>query len=927
MDEKEVIETIERAARDSATELNLANKGLTSLPAEIGRLTNLTELYLYNNQLTGLPAEIWRLTNLTGLYLYNNQLTGLPVEIGKLTNLTLLDLYNNQLTGVPAEIGRLTNLTTLYLDNNQLTGVPAEIGRLTNLTDLYLYDNQLTGVPAEIGRLTNLTGLELSGNQLTGLPAEIGRLTNLTWLDLSYNQLTGLPAEIGRLTNLKRLDLRGNKLTSLPEELFDIGLEIKWESGLDGVFCEGNPWEVPPVEVVKQGTEAIRNYLGQLKEQEEDYLFEAKLLIVGEPGAGKTSMAWKIEDADCVLPDEDDTTKGIDVKQYYFPLRREDFPRFKQPKKLEGRQFRVNMWDFGGQDIYKATHRFFLSRRSLYALVADSRNEDTDFNYWLHIVEMFGGESPLLIVLNEKYQRKRHIDKTAMQKRFANIAEVIEVDFNEDDKSRLEQLKKAVRYHLTGLGHIGSPVPARWTDVREVLEKGERNTISRQDYLDICRKNGISKTQDALVLSQYFHDIGVFLHFQDDELLNKTIFLKPNWATHAVYMVLDDDLLNRTNGRFDKKDARKIWSDEEYLLIRDELLKLMQRFFVTYEIEGSGEYIVPERLEPKRPAYEWESEDNLFLRYKYDFFMPKGIMSLLIVRMNHYICNHDWVWKRGVVLERDEALAEIIETYDARSIKIRLAGKNKRDFMTIIAEEIDLINGQYEKMKVQKMIPCNCEKCKKDKQPYFFEHNKLKRRLENRIKEIECENSYKKVNIRSLIDEVMDEEQSRIGERKHSPKERVDIDGLDGRFNIRAREVVIQTGTNIERNIHMTQEKVINIGDGNTINAPVVVADQIENSFNTVAESDIKGELKELLHQLINEVNEAAKEVPEDTAESMARDVESLSKEVVSSNPRRKCYEMSIEGLKEAAEAVGEAGKPVLKTVGRLLPMLISIFG
>jgi hypothetical protein len=35
----------------------------------------------------------------------------------------------------------------------------------------------------------------------------------------------------------------------------------------------------------------------------------------------------------------------------------------------------------------------------------DSRNEDTDFNYWLHLVEMFGGDSPLLIVLNEKYQR------------------------------------------------------------------------------------------------------------------------------------------------------------------------------------------------------------------------------------------------------------------------------------------------------------------------------------------------------------------------------------------------------------------------------------------------------------------------------------------------------------------------------------------
>ena len=61
--------------------------------------------------------------------------------------------------------------------------------------------------------------------------------------------------------------------------------------------------------------------------------------------------------------------------------------------------------------------------------------------------------------------------------------------------------------------------------------------------------------------------------------------------------------------------------------------------------------------------------------------------------------------------------------------------------------------------------------------------------------------------------------------------------------------------------------------------------------------------------------------------DSMARDVESLCKETASSKPRRKWYEMSIEGLKEAAEAVGEVGKPILKTVGKLLPMLVGVFG
>lgn len=154
-----------------------------------------------------------------------------------------------------------------------------------------------------------------------------------------------------------------------------------------------------------------------------------------------------------------------------------------------------------------------------------------------------------------------------------------------------------------------------------MLEQDKRNTNTRQDYLAICKDNGITRSEDALVLSQYFHDIGVFLHFQDDELLNKTIFLKPNWATNAVYKILDHELLNKQNGRFNKSDARKIWCEEEYKFLCDELLTLMQKFFLTYEIDHTGEYIVPERLHAIQPKYKWNEKYNLFLRYAYDLFM------------------------------------------------------------------------------------------------------------------------------------------------------------------------------------------------------------------------------------------------------------------------------------------------------------------
>jgi hypothetical protein len=123
--------------------------------------------------------------------------------------------------------------------------------------------------------------------------------------------------------------------------------------------------------------------------------------------------------------------------------------------------------------------------------------------------------------------------------------------------------------------------------------------------------------------------------------------------------------------------------------------------------------------------------------------------------MHRYIDNHDYVWKRGAVLARENTAAEIVESYDARTVKIRVAGRNRRDLMTLITEQLDGINAQYEKMKVEKLIPCNCDKCKSDEQPYFFEYSKLKRRLENNVSHIECDNSFKSVHIRSLIDEVI----------------------------------------------------------------------------------------------------------------------------------------------------------------------------
>ena len=64
---------------------------------------------------------------------------------------------------------------------------------------------------------------------------------------------------------------------------------------------------------------------------------------------------------------------------------------------------RLNIWDFGGQEIMHATHQFFLTQRSLYLLVLNGREggEDADADYWLRLIDSFGAESPVIVVLNK----------------------------------------------------------------------------------------------------------------------------------------------------------------------------------------------------------------------------------------------------------------------------------------------------------------------------------------------------------------------------------------------------------------------------------------------------------------------------------------------------------------------------------------------
>jgi len=751
-----VLNMIERVGEYQLTGLDLSNIGLRIIPDTIGQLKNLQRLKLGGNLLTNIPDVIGNLINLQELDLQENSITTVSNEIIHLTNLRELNLNNNKLTDIPDSICQLEKMERLDLSHNELGSISERIAHLENLNYLDLSHNLLKSFPDAILELTQLQTLMFDNNQLAVLPDEISKLINLQFLYLGSNLLTDIPNAISRLINIKTFDFSYNKLKFLPTWVIEL-------PKLERLDLYGNPIEVPPPEILQLkmfesiDLNVLRAFFRQQAEAGKEAIYEAKLLIVGEPGAGKTSLARKLIQPSAPLPAKDESTEGIDVHIWKFPIPGSYSAH--QTSELLAKlplDFQVNIWDFGGQSIYYATHQFFLSRRSLYIIVADAREQKNDFFYWLDLIEHLSDRSPVIIFNNEIQNRRWSINEQQLKYYFPETFQR-PFGFNlRDDTSELAILRRKIQEYITQLPHVGTLLPKTWVDVRRALENDQRSTITIQEFLKLCEKNGFTRDEDALQLSTYLHDIGVILHFQDDPLLKRIVILKPEWGTEAVYRVLDNEQVKDHLGLFNYLNLRHIWHETRYANLQLELVTLMMKFQLCYEIPGrAGTFIAPQLLGEQPPKYQWSNEGNLHLRYRYEAFMPKGLISRFIVAIHPFIAKQRYVWRTGVVLFKDQTAAEVTEFYHSREIRIRVAGKNKRDLLTIIIYELDRLQKRFHRLKFSKLIPCNCSTCRVREVPHFYKLDVLKTRLEHGKQDIECdEPPFEKVPIRPLLDDV-----------------------------------------------------------------------------------------------------------------------------------------------------------------------------
>jgi ribosome recycling factor len=144
-----------------------------------------------------------------------------------------------------------------------------------------------------------------------------------------------------------------------------------------------------------------------------------------------------------------------------------------------------------------------------------------------------------------------------------------------------------------------------------------------------------------------------------------------------------------------------------------------------------------------------------------------------------------------------------------------------------------------------------------------------------------------------------------------------------------------QVAAKVERYIEQSHRsaQIVNIGEQMNTTIRIgevsvtgdfsfVTARNIQDSFNKSSSTVGNTQLKQTLQALTAEVGRLAAKLSKDEAEKVSQDLQTLTSEATSKSPRRKWYELSAEGLIEAAKTVAEMAEPVSTAVKAVLALL-----
>jgi internalin A len=368
----------------------------------------------------------------------------------------------------------------------------------------------------------------------------------------------------------------------------------------------------------------------------------------------------------------------------------------------------VQVWDFGGQDIFHSTHRLFLGQRAVYVLVWTRqeskkcfREEQHPLRYWLDFIADFGQDSTVLLVentINDQFDSKEFPDDASLEQLIGeykkkNITLVpthhrIDCQSGTDDvlvfksilQTRISQLINRTASH---------EFPANRYEVQQALIqlRATNHILAIEEYQRLCDKHNISNSEALL---RYLHLTGVVSYFEG--LFSDRIVLRTDWLLDAMYALLkiEDNPIKKKKGKLKEKDFATVWSsnysDDEQKLFREYMLKseLIARPLTS---KRSYRYIVPALfpLVKRHEEIKWESfHSYVVIKFR---FLYRAVMQRLQVRILNYchVEEEENLYQNRISFTDQAGKVAHIEVIEAEK-EMRIWAENEDLYDKILAE-------------------------------------------------------------------------------------------------------------------------------------------------------------------------------------------------------------------------------------------------
>ncbi|PPD50460.1 MAG: hypothetical protein CTY16_01515 [Methylobacter sp.] len=670
-----------------------------------------------------------------------------------------------------------------------------------------------------------------------------------------------------------------------------------------------------PQELEAQGVAKVNAQIKNLIQNNGSQpLNRARTIFIGYGEAGKTSLIRALH-GEKVVKGKEAMTAGIEVREWPVP----------------DTDIQAHFWDFGGQVVFHSTHKFFLRSSCVYVVVINARadiNNSEQAEYWLEHVKVFGGSAPVLIVGNKVDEASVHLQMQTLSQKYPNIKGFYPLSCTHAKTShrhQFVQFKQALTHELQEVGiHQMLFTPAQANVLEELREYSPDHAfLSEQEFHRICDKHGIINEGELNRewLVDIFDKLGVMLHFDELKAFNDSYMLNPRWLTHGVYT-----LMNAKQARLNEQDmvsilkAAPVQDEHQHLLSYppDKCLfisKAMQRFRLCYPLpHGANTLLIPALLCDELPRYPPELHDEQTLRFEFAFngFLPRNLIGEFMVSRHEEIKN-DLQSQRGAVFVSKTLQAEaLVEAdYHRRLLVMQVYGRDAKDYLMILYDVMIAVFGDLA-LDYREWV---------DLPRSALDTNSLEREL------LKLGNKVEKAEYKQLIETAKDNQAKFIS----ASGLKYDVKKVLGYFLSESE----QSRQGITNNFYganptVTQNKdqqvsnqTVNISHS-TIHGSVLAAEKIENCLNTLQSSPADNDIKQLLTELLKHIAELNSKVPAKVLDPITRDAEDLVNEVNSDNPRKRNSLFSLEGIKDAAIALGETAKPIIEIAEKISPLLQS---